>query len=177
MDDIDANDNKPVTNGSYLMEINLDIFGFKFGEWFYGILKQVNDRNVFGVQHFWPDCILRVLIGQKDAEISVDKLVNNSNETCEMINYLIEIMKLNFDPNLYSDVMCEMSPQGLIRLSINGVVHLNCEPIGIFHHIFGLIKNPYSEINNDKINYKIKFMEMYLKFNSYKHVYQITNGG
>jgi len=176
MDDVDVNETQPNVNNCEVMDINLDVFGFKFGEWFYGILKQIYDENIFGVQHFWPDCITRVMIGQKDDKITIDKSVNTSNETCQMIKYLTGTMRLHFDPNLYSDIKCEMSPQGLVRLSINGVVHSNCEPIGIFHHIFGLIKNPHLELVNDKINYKIKFMDMYLKLNKHEHVYYITNG-
>lgn len=135
----------------------LDEMGRKFAMWFYGLLNQVNIKpDEFGPQHFWPDCFLKASIEQVNALIN-----KNLTNAVNVSRYLVQLIiseGLYFQPNCYYGTFCETEVHGLVRIRVSGVIHKENNCVGLFDHVFGLVR---SHSNED--NWKIKYIEMILK--------------
>lgn len=139
-------------------EVNVDLLGEKFSEWFYNM---VNTSPIIGPEHFWRDAVLTLhLISEAQTVTEVIQ------DDCEKIALLLSNTKtthnLFFNPNLTKEgIKSRMSPHGLVIVMVCGTLHTDNQCVGVFEQVFGLARDPFSENN-----WKIKNTELNLRSKS-----------
>lgn len=131
--------------------------GVAFSQWFFQIL---NTLNGFGPEHFWPNCSLWAQL--KTSSDFKEVSISGANDVANFLCNLIMIDKYYFDANeSENSIMLEEEQHGLLKIIIHGVLHQNCNCVGVFNSAFGLVRNP--EYQN---TYKIQFVKVRMQVNS-----------
>lgn len=150
----------------------------KFVKWFYELLNRTSfESSDFGPQHFWTDASAKISL-QSDSGILSDAeffhVRENGPEVCSTLSNIVQKYKLTYNPNLCADtgVRGQMDPHGLVRISACGTLHNATTCCGVFHQIFGLIRDP--AVGN---SWKIKFTEASLVSKAVSEVPRLTCNG
>lgn len=156
---MDESDDEPVvvSRPKPLPNDRLNDMGKTFVKWFYDLLREINNPNLFGPHQFWPDCslVLKQTL-PNDQHESLTTSCCGSVEICNFVRHELTRSGLSFVPNTYVDPTTILDPSGLVAVQVSGVVHRCGLPCGVFTHQFGLIEDPSSQT----CNWKIKSMHM-----------------
>ncbi|XP_074602322.1 uncharacterized protein C3orf38 homolog isoform X1 [Brevipalpus obovatus] len=157
--EMDESDDEPivVSRPKPLPDDRLNDMGKTFVKWFYDLLKEIINPNLFGPHQFWPDCslVLKQTL-PNDQHESLTTSCCGSIEICNFVRHELTRSGLSFVPNTYVDPTTILDPSGLVAIQVSGVVHRCGLPCGVFTHQFGLIEDPSSQT----CNWKIKSMHM-----------------
>jgi len=126
-------------------------FGIQFTIWFYTKLNNVaNDPDSFGIEHFFNDATLTLLVSTAGHDNSVEHF-DGAELVVRRLTALITDEQLMLNANQSEDGVCGMSDQhGRRVVFVCGTVHRANAVLGLFEHQFGLVRDPSSE-NNWKI--------------------------
>ncbi|XP_059824645.1 uncharacterized protein C3orf38 homolog isoform X2 [Hypanus sabinus] len=129
--------------------------GKEFCEWFFQLLNSQNPSfgqkaEEWGPQHFWDDAILHFTY-------CIQELVEEQHQSSVTVSLrllsLVKDEQLLFNPNIsQSGLMCVTSPHGIVAIAVAGTIHRNCQCLGVFEQLIGLIRTPVYG-NNWKIRY------------------------
>lgn len=163
MADVD-NDDSLVSEATPLSPDRLKDMARTFVGWFYERLKNCDDVHQFNAALFWPDSTLEIEINDPGDQHNMEKMtVFGHEKVCEYIRNESGRAKVVFVPNVYNDPKATLTSSGLAIIEIEGVLHQNNLPLGIFQHSFGLIQDPSSD---DSQIWKIKWIKMTHKVGS-----------
>ncbi|XP_062905893.1 uncharacterized protein C3orf38-like [Mobula hypostoma] len=135
--------------------------GTEFCEWFFQLLNSQNpsfgqQAKEWGPQHFWDDAILYLTY-------CIQGIVKEQHQSSQIVSLrllsLVKDEQLLFNPNIsQSGVKCASSPHGIVAVAVAGTIHRNCQCLGVFQQLFGLIRTPiYGS------NWKIKCINLQMK--------------
>jgi len=126
-------------------------FATQFTAWFYAKLNGVNDApNDFGVEHFFHDATLALLVISAGPDNSVEQF-EGADLVVRRLVALIADERLVLNANQSEDGIRGMSdPHGRRVVFVCGTVHRGNAVLGLFEQQFGLVRDPAAE-NNWKI--------------------------
>ena len=139
----------------------------QFSKWFYPMLNACNpDYNqaatpdIFGVQHFFGDCML-LMKTVMNSEERVEHF-NTSNLVVDRLAALVRDERLIMNPNVETAGLRGLSDvHGRKIVIVCGTIHRQSNFLGVFEQQFGLVRDPTT--NN---NWKIKFSRLALSASS-----------
>ncbi|XP_071449826.1 uncharacterized protein C3orf38 homolog [Hetaerina americana] len=136
------------------------LMSFKFVQWFYNLLNQATDGSGeahFGVEHFWPDCSMKLQL-LSEMHDSREEVQGNASEVVRLFLDMKSKYSVYFHPNMSRNgVHGRKDPHGLVLVLACGTLHKYDMCCGVFEQLFGLIEDPSTN------NWKIKFTELKLK--------------
>lgn len=150
------------TQKSQLNESDSEVLlmSLKFVQWFYNLLNQsvdVNSGAHFGVEHFWPDCSMKLHLLSDQNDI-MEEVQGDASEVVRLFHKVKSQYMIYFHPNLSENgVHGKKNYHGLVLVLACGTLHKDNLCCGVFEQLFGLIEDPSTN------NWKIKFTEVKLK--------------
>ena len=126
-------------------------FGTQFTVWFYAKLNGVaNAANSFGIEHFFNDATLTLLVNNAGQDNSVEHF-DGADLVVRRLVALVAEEQLVLNANQTEDGVRGMSdPHGRRVVFVCGTVHRANAVLGLFEQQFGLVRDPSAE-NNWKI--------------------------
>ncbi|XP_051870802.1 LOW QUALITY PROTEIN: uncharacterized protein C3orf38 homolog [Pristis pectinata] len=129
--------------------------GKEFCQWFFQLLNSQNpsfgqQAEDWGPQHFWEDAILHLTYCIQETQIEQHQ--SSASVSLRLLS-LVKHEQLLFNPNIsQSGIKCAASPHGVVAIAVAGTIHKNCQCVGIFEQVFGLIRTHFCG-NNWKIRH------------------------
>ena len=147
----------------------LQLLGEQFASWFYKVLNSHNPHmgvtpEEFGPCHFWDEAKLLLMILTADSS-TTDELSGSQFVSDRLLSFTKGEFLL-FNPNIRREgVFVKSERHGLVIVLVCGTIHRQNQHLGVFHQMFGLVKDP-----RFIDNYKIKLTKLKLHNTPSDHV-------
>ncbi|OCT93891.1 uncharacterized protein C3orf38 homolog [Xenopus laevis] len=143
---------------SHRSSLDCYALGEHFCRWFYELLNSQNPtlglaNGEWGLQHFWENAMFK---------FAYRTIGDYTEEHCGALMTSLRLLALTreerllFNPNIASEgLKCATCPYGLVVVAVAGTIHKDNQYLGLFEHIFGLIRCPATDkwkIKNVNLN-------------------------